>query len=154
LLRKARGLPKDERLNLFENVQVEYQKTDKEIDQKKWEDKHTWYLGKQGDAKPWYASLSKREPDSTDSKVQRRKRVEEKRMRLEDPLTAIQKAKVTKHRHDPERGPRTRERLEREALEREASERNRLLELLGENRHQDQRQYYNSQFNPNLVKKH
>jgi hypothetical protein len=159
--------PQNERnINFFEEEErckVEYVKSDKEIDQKKWEDKHTWYLGETKDGKkdtPWYIhkDFKSDHPGLDDVKVQRKKRAEVRRTYQEDPLTLIQKAtgsKVSKQQSSSidHKRPKTIEELRKDRLERELQERARTRAFIKpqKNRHEKQKEFFNAQFHPDLV---
>jgi hypothetical protein len=149
-------------INLFEEEEkfqkTQYLRSEKELDQKKWEDKHTWYLGETKDGRketPWYTASDYR---SEKEKSTGRERKEQFRLRQEDPLSMFKKAsqsKVTKPSHSAKSGPKTVDQLRKERLERELQERNRIKEITipASLRHDKDESFYNSQFNPGLVRK-
>ena len=173
--------PSEKHVNLFEELEKykdsEVTKTEDEIKHQQRCDQHTWFLGETRDGKKegvlWYASDKKdygREDKikAEDAAIVKKKsKRDERRKEREDPLQAMKaylSAKDTggssqdlvgKAKRVGGTGVKTVEQLRQERIEREAKEKQRLAELLdprGKGRKHLEKDYFNSQFNPNLVK--
>ncbi|KAJ3316027.1 hypothetical protein HDV04_000236 [Boothiomyces sp. JEL0838] len=165
LLRENAGImheEKIERVHLFEEEErlhgFEKAVDEKQLDQKAKEDKHTWFLGETRDGKkdsPWYTERDygkeSKEKAMDPVKKKRKDKLEKSRKEREDPMKLLSKI-IQKEKKSVQK--KSVEQLRQERLEREEAERKRTHKLLNpnSNRHDSNSRYYNSQFNPDIVK--
>lgn len=180
-LRKKSNIVKEsvaEHINFFKDIiPFDKIKTDEEIELKRKHDFHTMFLGETKDGhkdSPWYTSLEldvgtrsstngfvykddEIKGTTIKGKEERRLKREKRRLETEDPMYIVKKAsrpetpaKVQKFT----RQSKSIDDLRKERLQRESLERDRARKLLGyrDDRHSKEEKFYNSQFNPDLIK--
>jgi hypothetical protein len=164
--------PEQRHINFFQEAEKykdsEIVVDEKTLEQKKYEDKHTWYLGETRDGKkdrPWYTTMdygkSDRDKHVDERKKQMRLKRDEYEKHAHDPMTKIRKDQ----RKDSQPGsvskksnnkPNTIQELRAERMQREMKERSRANAVLNPNaktKHETEGSYYNSQYNRDAVAK-
>ncbi|KAJ3368953.1 hypothetical protein HDU91_000173 [Kappamyces sp. JEL0680] len=167
-------------VNLFQEEEqqqgIVLLKSEKELKEKQWQDKHTMYLGETKDGKKesaWYNSLDygkrDREARLDPEKRKRREKRDESSKRRDDPLKLMKDYLASKETGSSQfskyadfsgaskvskkpSASKTIEELRQDRLAREMKERTRTQALLDpkaalENKHDQRKGYYNSQFN-------